>query len=38
MEETGRKTYVSPEAVLVVFKASDIVITSGGGTDEGDAE
>lgn len=36
MEETGRKTYISPEAVLVVFKVSDIVITSTGGSEEGD--
>lgn len=30
MEETRKKTYVSPTAVPVVFEVRDIVITSGG--------
>ena len=39
MEETRKKTYVSPKAVPVVFQVRDIVITSGtGGSQEGDPE
>ena len=37
MEETRKKTYISPKAVPVVFEVRDIVITSGG-TGTGDVE
>lgn len=36
MEEKRKRTYVSPEAVPVVFQVKDIVVASGGGTEDVD--